>query len=333
MNSALHQERVWLAPAAALTLVSGVGALALIPSASGLLPALSILPAWMALAVLIAAVSAFVGAARRKVDSPLTALREWLARDWRRAVMIAGIMLLAGANMIAFMWVKPLLNYLVPFHADPLLADLDRALFLGHEPWAVLEWLAFPAAGVIYHPLWFTAMVFALLLTASAPPSPERSAVLLSYFILWSVVGPMIHTLLPAAGPIFYERMGYGTRFAGLDGGPETREVADYLWSIYASKSFGAGSGISAMPSLHVTISSWIVIAFHVFARRWRWVALTAWGVIFALSIALGWHYALDGIVGAVAAAGCYRVALGIMRRGGARRLSPLSPTPPDIGR
>ena len=41
MNNALHQERVWLAPAAALTLVSGVGALALIPSTSGLLPALS----------------------------------------------------------------------------------------------------------------------------------------------------------------------------------------------------------------------------------------------------------------------------------------------------
>lgn len=315
----MASEQVWLAPAAMLTLLSGAGALALIPSASGLLPALSILPAWMALALLIAGVWAFTGAARRKLDNPLAALRGWLARHWLHCAGVAAIMLLAGANMIAFMWVKPLLNYLVPFRADPLLADLDHLLFFGHDPWALLEPLAFPAAGLVYHPLWFGAMVFALLMAANAKASAQRSAVLLSYFVLWSVAGPLIHVALPAAGPIFYERMGYGPRFAGLDGGPETREVADYLWSIYASKSFGAGSGISAMPSMHVTISSWIVITFHVFAKSWRWLALVAWAVIFTLSMALGWHYALDGIVGAVAALACYMAALRAMRTGPAR--------------
>ena len=315
MRQVFAQERVWFIPAAALTLVSAIFALALIPLKTDLLPALSILPAWTGLALMIAAVWAFADAALRKVDSPLSALRSWLWRDWRRVAAIAAIMTLAGANMITFMWIKPLLNYLVPFHADPMLANLDNALFFGNEPWAVLEPLTFAGGATVYHPLWFTAMLFSLLMAANAKASPERSAVLLTYFFLWSVVGPLIHSLVPAAGPIFYERMGYGTRFSGLGGGPEMRGVSDYLWNIYTSKSFGAGSGISAMPSLHVTISSWIVIVFYIFARRWLWVAVFAWAVIFTLSVGLGWHYALDGIVGAASAATCYAVLLAIVRR------------------
>ena len=48
--------------------------------------------------------------------------------------------------MIAFMWTKPLLNF-VPFWADPLLARADRLLFLGTDPWKLLDWMnSIPAA-------------------------------------------------------------------------------------------------------------------------------------------------------------------------------------------
>lgn len=243
--------------------------------------------------------------------------------------MVFVVLLLSGANMIAFMWVKPLLNYLVPFGADPLLADLDRLLFFGHEPWSGLQILAFPGAGIIYHPLWFVAIVTSLLLVAKASPSPERSAVLVCYFALWSLAGPIIHMLLPAAGPIFYERLGYGDRFASINYGPETREVADYLWSIYASKSFGSGSGISAMPSMHVTMSTWTVIATQALAPRYRWLAAAFWALILALSVALGWHYVVDGIVGAIAALLCYRALLALFRR----RSTAVSGTVADLPR
>ena len=314
------RETDWLIPAIVLTALAGGVALALIPQASGLLPALAILPAWMACAALMALVAGFVHAARMKLPSPSRAAVTWLRDNRRHALLVAGVMLLAGCNMVAFMWVKPLLNYLVPFTADPLLARWDAALFMGNDPFQLLGWLAFPAAGLVYHPVWFGTMIFALLLALAAKPSPQRSAVLLSYFVLWSLAGPFVHALLPAAGPIFYERMGYGPRFAALDGGVETRMVADYLWSIYAARDFGAGSGISAMPSMHVTISSWVVLVFALFARRWLWMALVAWAVIFGLSIALGWHYALDGLVGAALAAGVYAAALAGMRRVVARR-------------
>ena len=313
------QDRQWQIAAIALTTLACIASLSLMPNTNGLWPALSILPAWMVAAALMAAIFGFVKAARMRLDSPARALVAYLRDNRAHSLGVAAIMLLAGANMVGFMWVKPLLNYLVLFRADPMLADLDHMLFLGHEPWSVLSALAFPASGIIYHPVWFVLLIFALLMVASARPSPERSAVLLSYFVLWTLAGPLIHIALPAAGPIFYERMGYGPRFAALDSGAETTAVADYLWSIYASRSFGAGSGISAMPSMHVTMSSWTVVAFAIFARRWLWLAVFAWGVIFVLSIALGWHYAVDGLVGLAAALATYRALRAIFRSGAVR--------------
>ena len=307
-------QRGWLHPSVFLTLLAATVALTQIPSVTGLLPALLILPAWMAAAALVSALYGFVWMALHGVDRPLGASAAYVRANRGRLVAVAAIVLLAGMNMVAFMWIKPLLNYLVPFWADPLLAHWDRTLFLGHEPWEALSWVKFPLAGLVYHPVWFVFMIAALLIAAAAPASPQKSAVLLGYFVLWSLAGPVIHTLLPAAGPVFYERMGYGARFAGLDGGAEATGVANYLWSIYARKSFGAGSGISAMPSMHVTISTWVVIVFHTFARRWLPVALAAWVLIVLLSIALGWHYALDGIVGAIAATTCHVALLAVFR-------------------
>lgn len=305
-------DRDWFLPCIGLTACSAGAALYFIPHYEGLLPALRILPAWMAAAALIAVISGFIAMLRQGVNHPLAAMRTFVHRERRRMIFVATFMLVAGINLIAFMWMKPLLNYLVPFWADPLLADIDRALFLGNDPWTLLSWLTLPAAGLVYHPGWFIMMIVALLMTASARPSPERSAILLTYFVLWSVAAPAIHMLLPAAGPIFYERLGYGPRFAALDGGMETKAVGDYLWAIYATGRFGAGSGISAMPSMHVTISTWTVVAFNFCLPRWRGVAIAGWIAIFFLSIALGWHYAADGIVGAIAALGCYRGLLAL---------------------
>jgi hypothetical protein len=309
-------NREWFLPSLALTALSTGIAIVFIPHLSGLLPALRILPAWMASAALIMASCGLVAMKRRGVARPIAEMRALVLSRPRMVRDMTLFMLLAGMNLIAFMWMKPLLNYLVPFWADPFLADLDHALFLGRDPWTLLSWMSFPSAGLVYHPVWFILMIFALLRTAAAPPSPERSAVLLGYFTLWSLIGPAIHTMLPAAGPIFYERMGYGSRFAGIDGGPETRAVADYLWAIYSTGSFGAGSGISAMPSLHVAMSTWTVIAFGFCAPRWRGVAIAGWLAIFTLSIALGWHFAADGIIGASAALACHFVLLRLLRRG-----------------
>jgi PAP2 superfamily len=316
----MRYANAWALPSIALTGIAATIALLLVPNPAGLMAALLVLPAWMAVALLIACLYGFGHAALTADPAPLQSLKRFIAARHRDIVMTGLIMLVAGLNMISFMWIKTLLNYKVAFWADPLLAQADHALFAGHDPWALLQFLNFPGAGIIYHPVWFIMLILALLSAAAAKPGPTRSAMLLSYFVLWTVVGPAIHILLPAAGPIFYERMGYGARFGAIASSPEVKQVADYLWETFASQRFGAGSGISAMPSMHVTMSTWTVIAFHQFVRRWLALAVASWVVIFAMSIALGWHYASDGIVGALAAWATYAAIAAMIKRGAALR-------------
>jgi hypothetical protein len=319
-------EREWFVPCIALTAGAALFALFNVARPIDLLPAMGILPAWMAAIFIIASVAGLVRMGVRGEARPMATARAFAVRERKALAAAALVLFLAGLNMVAFMWIKPLLNVMVPFTADPLLADLDRALFFGKEPWTAFQWLNFPAAGLLYHPGWFFSVMVGLMVTVAARPSPERSAVLLSYFVLWTLVAPLVHTALPAAGPIFYERLGLGDRFSALPLYGETRAVRDYLWSFYASGSFGAGNGISAMPSMHVTTSSWVVVAIWVSARAWLPLAVAAWATIFSMSVALGWHYALDGIVGAIAALCCFMILRAVVRLRHGRQSGALQP-------
>jgi hypothetical protein len=234
-------------------------------------------------------------------------------RHRARLLLILPGILLTGLNMVTFMWVKQLLNYLVPFRADPLLAAADRMIFFT-DPWRLLIWLDNWPMALFYHRAWFALMVLLLLKVLMSPPSAEKSALLLTYFLLWSVFGPAVHTLMPAAGPVFYAHLGYGDRFAALSMPPETQEVANYLWRTYRGGSFGPGAGISAMPSLHIATTAWVVIATARFARGWLFPISAMAALITLLSVALGWHYAVDGIVGAFGTYAIWRACLWAVR-------------------
>jgi len=191
----------------------------------------------------------------------------------------------------AYASVKPILN-MVPFTADRALAGIDHAIF-GTDPWMLLQWMK-PLFGY-YFMGWVAAICLATLHLALSPPSPHKNRTIVTYFVIWSVAGPMIHLLFPAGGPIFYQLLGAGDRFASLQIAPDILVYRDYLWSLHQSGFSGQYAGISAMPSLHVAVATWVVFAF------WRsplfLVALAHGCLIFLLSVATGWHYAIDGIV------------------------------------
>jgi hypothetical protein len=311
----LPQELSWIVPGALLTLALGAFALIGMPDYGAVLPALLLLPLWMLASVALAgllAVGPILKMMRDGVDSPLAHCRAFLRRNARALGFVALCMALAGLNMITFMWVKPLLNYLVPFSADPLLARIDRAMF-GTDPWQLLSWLNVTFLAYVYHRGWFALMIVVLLKVLVSPGSRQKSALMLTYFLLWSVFGPLVHTLLPAAGPVFYAKLGHGAAFSGLVMEPETHRLAEYLWQTYANRAFGPGAGISAMPSLHIATTAWTVIAVWQLAPRWLAPVSLAGTLIFLLSISLGWHYATDGIAGAAGALMIWRACVWIM--------------------
>jgi len=303
-------DRSWLVPSCILTTALGAAALTLMPNYSVVLPALGLLPLWLFVCAALGSFYALGRMIAAGIPSPISHIIATVRTDWRGLLLFGVGITLAGLNMIAFMWAKPLLNYFVPFWADPLLARFDRALFLGHDPSSLLSWLNTIPMAIFYHRAWFAMMIVTLMVVLSRPPSPTKSAVMLTYFLLWSVAGPAIHVLLPAAGPVFFERLGYGSNFAGIPLPDEMVKMVDYLWRCYTTGRFGAGSGISAMPSLHIATTVWMVLAIHALARRWTWAMAAPALLIFLLSMSLGWHYAADGVVGGLVTIAIFRLCL-----------------------
>ncbi|QIK95668.1 hypothetical protein G7076_03555 [Sphingomonas sp. HDW15A] len=304
-------DRSWLIPSVAMTGVLALFVILFAPAEANYRSALGLLPLWTLCAVVIslcAALPMIFAMMRRKEERPIATMTKLIKQRWKKLLVVFVGFELAGLNMIAFMWAKPLLNYLVPFWADPLLLKIDSIILLGVRPDRFLAGLNTDGLAIFYHRFWFAMMVAALLYTLTLQPSRRKSALLLTYFALWTFVGPIVHSLLPAGGPIFYERLGHGHLF--VPGAPKTNELADYLWSIYSKTGFGPGAGISAMPSLHIATIVWVCIVAR---GRWRWPTYAASFLIFLLSMSLGWHYAVDGIVGGFAAIALYRLMISVI--------------------
>jgi membrane-associated phospholipid phosphatase len=90
---------------------------------------------------------------------------------------------------------------------------------------------------------------------------------------------------------------------------PIARAASDYLWQTYLGNDATIGSGISAMPSMHVAMTTWAAIAV---SAAWPRLRVPMWSfasVIFVGSFALGWHYVSDSVAGALGAIACWKLA------------------------
>jgi hypothetical protein len=222
---------------------------------------------------------------------------------------IVGILLIT-TEIGALTWTKVMLPIVNPFWADPLLARVDHALFLGTDPWmvahALFGWAA-PAIDGCYV-TWLPLKLLTTLFVFSMPESERKAQAILSYFLI--IVGVEIgQYALPSAGPVFYAQLGYGNRFAQLPIGPWVETTRNYLWHDYLRGGGSIGAGISAMPSLHVAASVWMALVWRSYFRP---LGIPGWlytVVILIGSVLLGWHYAVDGILAVAIAATAWWLA------------------------
>lgn len=230
--------------------------------------------------------------------------------------------------MIAFTVVKDNIAVIHPFDWDKTFVHWDLVLGGGSAPWEILQpLLGHPAITVMlnftYH-LWFFLMFGVLMWQAfSARSDSLRMQFLLAFCFAWFFVGSALALIFSSAGPCFYDRLFpdhplYAAQMAYLNGiGPDwiwSLAVQNDLWNSYATGS-GEISGISAMPSMHVTVATLLALlgwrksavlgaVFSVFA-----------GMILLASVHLAWHYAVDGLAGAGLAVLCWGAAGWIARR------------------
>lgn len=215
------------------------------------------------------------------------------AQIWPAALRASVVLFMAGLNLAAYSAVKHHLNDF-GFGADPMLANWDRMLF-GTDPINLLGWVNATAPPQYYYYGWFGGVILTIAWTAWQ--NTERNILLPIYFMCWSLFGPLIHLLMPAAGPVFFDRVDSNAMFVDVSFPAHSMHYSDYLWSGFTSGEQVIGGGISAMPSLHIMTAAWVVLAL---AKTRIWPLVAIWALhIFLLSISTGWHYAVDGIVSA----------------------------------
>ena len=239
----------------------------------------------------------------------LTLVRDALLRA--SPVMLGLVLLMASYTSF-----KTAIPTLTPFWADAPLAALDARLH-GGDPYLWLHRAvpdAVARAGAYAYGLpWFALWFVTPVVVAACPPGAWRTRYLLALALTVVLLGNVAATVLASVGPVFYDAVHGGDRFAGLaaayaapgasaalSGMPT---ASGYLLDAYHAGADGLGTGISAMPSVHCAVA--FLNAFFLTSVR-RWLAVPAWtfaGLIAMFSVYSGWHYALDGYVSLVGVA------------------------------
>ena len=242
------------------------------------------------------------------------------------------IIVLLSPFTSAYTTFKVMIPLIQPYVWDPALAAFDRMLHGGVEPWLLLQpLLGYPwmtsALNFVYH-LWFFVLFVVVLWQAFSLKEPKlRQQFFIVFLGSWILVGTFAATAFSSVGPVYYARVtgvpgGFEPLFAYLYEASQSMpvwalDVQSNLWNAYDSGRAGIGSGISAMPSMHVSM------AFLLALFGWRKGPLL--GVAFSLfagaillgSVHLGWHYAIDGYLAIFLTWGIWWVAGKFLRSEG----------------
>lgn len=230
----------------------------------------------------------------------------------------------------SFTIVKAAIPLFHPFDWDVRLSALDAQLHGGVQPWVLLHpLLGHPLVTSIlnfnYH-LWFFMMFGSIYWFAFDMERPRlRLQFLFSFIVVWIVMGNVAALLMSSAGPCYFGRVTgapdpYAPLMHYLQATNEVvpvwaLNVQDLLWNSYQGKLAGVSLGISAMPSLHVASSVQLAMLGRALNRKLG-IAMTVFAILIMLgSVHLGWHYAVDGYLGALGGYGVWKLVERFLRQ------------------
>lgn len=229
---------------------------------------------------------------------------------WIRLILVLTVFTLFFSAISSLKSLIPAFNF---FHWDPTFARLDAQLYGGVEPWRLLQPLVHQhlVAWLINlgYCMWIFLMMGTLVWQIFDDRLPQRrKQFLLAYCWVWIINGVVLATLLSSVGPCFYGQLlpDQPNPYAGMMEGwkqvpllwPGNQiEIQNHLWKMYESATIGLGAGISAMPSLHVSIA-WLLFLFYRKVGKYLGCAFLVYALMIKVgSIILGWHYSVDGYV------------------------------------
>ncbi|MCF2514825.1 phosphatase PAP2 family protein [Sphingomonas sp. G124] len=252
-----------------------------------------------------------------RADHPLQAVLRRVREPARVALLPAFIFpLFLGA----YTWAKCSIPFTVGYGWEEVWANADRMIF-GEDAWrwahSVLPEFLASAMTFYYAVIWGFALVFSGTLISAFASRRFTATYFTALMLCWLIGGTAMAYSISAAGPVFAHltdpnladrflplRVELGRILAKDD---LVLKSQRYLAIGMNMKIALKGGGVSAMPSMHIATAT--ILALMAFRTRWFPLALLFWGLTFFGSIYLGYHYAVDAPVAAIAAVFCWIIA------------------------
>ena len=224
---------------------------------------------------------------------------------WQRMAAAGCALLSFYVSYLAYRNLKGLLPILRPGDLfDSQLAAVDRALFVGHDPAALMHSLLGVGPIPTHLLAWLYAafIVFLPLSLAVALVFTRNLSTGLFFVTAMSInwlIGIGSYFLLPSLGPAFADP----GAFAALPHSQSTnlqQMLLDDRSGFLRNTDTGTPQAIAAFASLHIAMSfTAAVVAQKLRLNRWLRVALWTWLVLTAVTtIYHGWHYVVDDVAG-----------------------------------
>lgn len=260
--------------------------------------------------------------AARREDDPIRKLATTL---WGKLPLFIIPALIFPLFLGAYTWAKASIPFTVGYPWESFWADVDHAL-LRADGWRIAHALmpsSFALAWTLFYAIgWGLLLVFVGALVSAFADRRAVATFYTAMMLSWLIGGVVFAYALSCAGPVFAHLAdpALAERFAPLRAELQASLAPDnivlttqrYLAAGIDSRIALKGSGISAMPSMHIATATIFVLA----ARRTKWMplALLFWLMTFFGSVYLGYHYAVDAPVAVAVAIPCWMLARRIYR-------------------
>ena len=256
-------------------------------------------------------------------DAPTKVIINTLFRRGLAPRYISALVILTSliAFMPAFSAIKSHMAVFNNFSWDGAFIDLDRQIH-GDDAWRVLQ----PVVGypivtsilsVFYH-LWLMLLYVGSFYFVLSQNPELRQRYFIAYLLCWSIIGVGLATAFSSVGPCFVEPiigrqdfqplMEY-LQYANQQYPVLVLRVQDMLLTKYQTADGSLGSGISAMPSMHVAHAFLFFLAVRRISRAAAWLFGIFFVVIMIGSVHLAYHYAVDGYVSIIVTALIWKLA------------------------
>lgn len=229
----------------------------------------------------------------------------------RRIMFGMSVMLFIPIFFSFFTTAKNLIPFIQPFAWDPVLAEWDRTLHFGKHPWEwlhpVLKTVVITAFISFLYKLWFFNKYVMVFWQAFSMKRPHlRAQFFITMLLIWIINGFVIALVFSSAGPCYFHYFypdlpnPYAELTAFLRQSHERLEIMDlwamdYLLQSYQTKASNLFSGISAFPSMHVSVALLNTLVGWRINRRLGILFSVYLAFIMVGSVHIGWHYAVDG--------------------------------------